>query len=404
MLIATAITVTHLLLNHSGDGTDTFRPPKGRSPTASSVERRASNGSPEAVVLEILALIEQGRLGAAASLTERSELDEVDRSQLLGYISLLRKDYAQAVAELRAVVRKEPHRRAAWLHLAVAHHHLQEPEETLEALEKAESAGVRSAQYFALKARALRLTRTTTSAYEAIVEGRSRFEDEPSLLREEISLLVQIGATETARTQFQRLLVGGGNPLEERLWFARALTESGELEDAAAILESARLEAELESAEDRPVDAEAISAQLAWTYAQLGNAEASARLLDPQRLGSTRYAFESADQYRLAGTYEAALRTNRYVSDPGRRINQRLLVLVEAGRYEQATAFGLTLPDPALLDDTGRFALAFALAATDRRERARKLLAAIEAPEKLSGFDLLQKQLGAVKRTGTVEP
>jgi predicted Zn-dependent protease len=351
-----------------------------------------------------LELLDQGRFQQAEALVEEGELAAADRRQLLGYIFLVRGDCGRASTLLRSVVEKAPQRRAAWLYLAVALHRCQRPDESLRALEQVEKRGLQTPGYFALKARGERLTGTSTAAYGTVVNGLRRFNDDAVLLREQVSLLIEIRALATARSRFQRLLSVSASPVEERLWLARALTESKDLQGAAAVLELAHLQVRSGGSSAPPGLHQDIAAQLAWTYAQLGNSASAGRLLDPVYLGSARYAFESADQYRIAGDFLAALRANRYVSDFERRANQRIVILVEAGRPEEATAFALGLPDPEVLDDSGLFALSYGLHVTGRRDLARDTLQRIVSPASLPGYDALKERLGSLKEPSEVDP
>ena len=57
------------------------------------------------------------------------------------------------------------------------------------------------------------------------------------------------------------------------------------------------------------------------------------------------YAFQAADQYRMAGRYRDALRMNGMVSDDGRRAIQRLSILFEQKKYAQITVIHGTFED-----------------------------------------------------------
>ena len=57
------------------------------------------------------------------------------------------------------------------------------------------------------------------------------------------------------------------------------------------------------------------------------------------------YAFQAAEQYRMAGRYRDALRMNGMVSDDGRRAIQRLSILFEQKKYAQITVIHGTFED-----------------------------------------------------------
>ncbi len=341
--------------------------------------------APDSAVDRALALAERGAIEPAEALVRQARLDPVDRAQLLGYLALRRRDPETAASTLSRVVAADPGRAAAWLHLGVARHHLGDPTGSLAALRRAEAVGSRYPDYFTLLARNERLSGTATAAWSTLGRGLSRFESDPGMLREQVSLLLQIGAYRGARARAERLYQTSRHPERDRQWVVRALLDAGALDEAAIALEAARW------AEPSAVE---WVAQLAWIHAQQDRPRVAARLLDPARLGSARYAFEAADQWRVAGDPAAALRANRFVEDPARRQAQRLLILVEAGALERARALRSELL-PEALDDVGRYALAFALVHTGSPESAAPYVAAVEDASALPGLEELQRAIDA---------
>ena len=336
----------------------------------------------------ILALADQGQLEAAAELTRTSRLASVDRSQLLGYLALRRGDSDTAEKLLGRVVREAPHRSAAWLYLGIAFYRQGHPGEALRALRQVRSPEARRPEYYQLRARVERLTSSSTLAYATVDEGLRRFEEDPALLREQVSLLIEVGALTQAEFRARELWGKSRDPTRERLWVARAYIDIKDFQRAAALLEVARA-----ALPDRPE----LAAQLAFVYAEQGHALAAARLLDPRRMGSPHYAFESADQYRLANATEDALRVNAYVADESRRDSQRILILVEGGRLDRALAFADRLGQDHL-DRIAQYALAFALAHRGDPSSAERITAALTPGPDLPGLEELQAHLQSCKR------
>lgn len=342
---------------------------------------------------EVFRLAQDGRLSEAAARVESARFTPVDRHHILGYLAVRARDHRRAASELERAVALDPRRRSAWLYLGVARYHLGLLEASRAALGRAEAAGRNLPGYYALRARTERLTGTATTAWRTLQAGSSRFEADPGLLREQVSLLIEIGAPEVALDRTERLFRVTARPLEDRVWVARALLEAGALERAAQVLEAALAWAADAEGGSEPSPM-AIRAQLAWVHAERGRPWTAARLLDPLRTGSVAYAYEAADQYRLSGEPERALGANRFVDDPVRRAAQRLLILVDAGALDQAAALGARV-SPDELDAVGKYALAFALAHTGQPEAARGWLARIRDRAAVPGVDALLEQLGA---------
>ena len=344
---------------------------------------------------DILRLAQEGRLSDAVARTQSARLDPADRDQLLGYLALRARDFDRAVRLLERVVSLEPDRGSAWLYLGLALHHQGRHRESLSALEEAAPFAAGLPEFHTLRARATRLTENATSAWSQIQAGLDRFESDPGLLREQVSLLLALGAVATAGTRAKQLFAVTPRPLDDRLWLARVLTDLGAVQEAAPVLEEAlALRASGRSASDDAPSTTALRAQLAWTYARLGRPHAAARLIDPLRSGSRTYAHEAADQWRVAGETERALAANRFVEDTGRRRAQRLLILVEAGELERAAALGGVL-DVNALDAATTYALAFALVHTGRASEARSLLDRIDEDETSPGLRALKAQVTA---------
>ena len=346
---------------------------------------------------DIFRLAREGRWADAAARIEAGRFAPTDRHQLLGYLALRARDYPRAAEELDRVVARAPGRSAAWLYLGVARYRLDQPGAALRALVRAERSGRQLPGYFALRARSERLADTATTAWATLEAGLSRFETDAVLLREQVSLLIEVGALEAGLARTQPLLRVTNRPLADRVWVGRALIEAGALDrstpwlEAALALALAREEDAAGSSRSEP-SAVSIRAQLAWVYAQRGRPAIAARLLDPLRVGGSVHAYEAADQYRLSGETGRALAVNRFVGPPARRAAQRLLILVEAGELERAAAFGARMP-PEELDPVGTYALAFALAHTGQLEAARAWLGRVSDRAAVPGIEALEEQL-----------
>ncbi len=329
---------------------------------------------------------QDGRFVEAARIVEKTRAPRIDKDQVLGYIALRANDPAQAKRLLTKVVEQDAGRAAAWLYLGIAEHQLEDPAASLRALKRASSVGAPRRDYWALRARNERLVTSDAVAYETLTSGLSRFERDPVLLREQVSILVAADAVATALLRAELLFEVSPNPQRDRLWLARLFVDADALEAATSVLEVARLA--------QPNDPD-LAAQLAYVYARRGRHHIAARLLDPSRIGAGR-AFESADQYRVAGEHTRALRANRFVVERGRRLAQRVQILVESGALEEAAALGSELEGE--VDERTAFALAFAYVNTGELERAEGLLNGIERPDDWPGLDELRQTIEVCRR------
>jgi len=336
----------------------------------------------------ILALADAEGLPAAVAAANAARMPPADKDRLLGHLYLRAKDVPAARRHLRRAVKAAPERAAAWLELALAEHLGADPQASLRALAQGRRLGQDRAAFYALGAENLRALHDPIEADRLLTAGVKRLGDEPSLLRLQVGLTLDLGLVQLALTRAEALARVSARPRYERRWVARRLVAAKAPRAAATVLEAARAAA--------PKDAE-IAAELAWAYAQANLPHVAARVIDPERLGSAEHAYAAAELYRGAGDTQAALRVNRLVTPERRRRGQRATILVEAGRLDQALAAAAGLK-PERLEDPARFALGFAAVHTARPHRALAYLDAIEAPERFAGLKELRRRLERARR------
>ncbi|MGB0591782.1 MAG: hypothetical protein ACPGU1_19055 [Myxococcota bacterium] len=121
-----------------------------------------------------------------------------------------------------------------------------------------------------------------------------------------------------------------------------------------------------------PGDAE-LRAHLGHVYARHRRWYSAARLFEEATLMGGRYAFEAADQYRMAGRFRDALRMNAMTPISEAQGVQRVAILFEDEQYARVVAMRPTLGDPA-----SRYRVAYAHYAVGDNagatDRARSLL------------------------------
>lgn len=136
-----------------------------------------------------------------------------------------------------------------------------------------------------------------------------------------------------------------------------------------------------------PRDAE-LRAQLAHVYAAQRQCFSAARLFEDATLMGGPYAFEAADQYRMAGRFRDALRMNDRVAASERQRVQRLAIVFEQKHYARIVAMKLQVNDLgsryrvayahyAVGDFAGARSKASALLKTAYRQEAGALLEAM---------------------------
>lgn len=149
--------------------------------------------------------------------------------------------------------------------------------------------------------------------------------------------------------------------------------------DALPILE--------EIAATYPGDGE-FRAHLGHVYARHRQWFSAARLFEEATVKGADYAFEAADQFRMAGHYRHALRMNGRAPSSQAQRAQRVAILFEQGQYARVVALDFTFDEPgsryrvayshyAVGDYSGAKMHARALLETPYREEADALLQAM---------------------------
>lgn len=321
---------------------------------------------------EIQRHLDRGQLDEATGLLE--ELTEPVRSRFEGLIALRRNEPRRAAdAFERATVAAEEDDAILWLHLAHARLLADEPEGALQAAEKAKSARSGLVAQPLLEARALEALGDRPGAYAVLVEAVERFPEETRPLLELAALAHDADLRGVTRRWALRYV--------ER---TRASGRALDLEEAEALFDLCSSDPEalslLETVAAHFPRNGALKARLARAWAEQERWSAAARLFEEAtRLGSN-HAFEAADQLRLSGRHEAALRMNALVADPERRTSQRLTILFESRAYARVVAMPQPPDEPASL-----YRRAYAHHALGQRSRAATL--ARELVERGEGSD-----------------
>jgi len=136
-----------------------------------------------------------------------------------------------------------------------------------------------------------------------------------------------------------------------------------------------------------PADAE-FRGLLGHVYARERRWFAAAKLFEDATQMGGDFAFEAADQYRMAGTYRAALRMNGMVPSSERQMAQRVSILFERAEYDRIVAIDVSFKDPGSLyrvayayyaigDHVQARARAKALLTSPYREEALALIASM---------------------------
>jgi len=156
------------------------------------------------------------------------------------------------------------------------------------------------------------------------------------------------------------------------LALAEALRGAGAVGEAVLLLEEGRL---------RYPEEPELTVRLAALHLAGGRPLAAGELLQRVAEVQPARAALAADCYLKAGAYERALYMNAMVPDPRRKATQRLSILAEQGRWEEAAALAPRLTRlEATQDDEIAYALGYAFFQIGAYGEAERALASIADP------------------------
>jgi predicted Zn-dependent protease len=308
-------------------------------------------------------------------------------------VALRRGQHRAAAQHLeRAVTRGASKRSTLYLLLARSRFQLGDKRGALTALDAAGAGAERFPGAYLLRAQCHWRLGEHPAAWRALAAGAARHPASREIMQQRVFLLIDLGLYRTATEEGLRYLRGGEAALDDHVAIAQALARAKQHQRAALILEQARL---------RHPGSRKVTIQLARTYLDAGTPLAAAQILHHASLRFPKLAIEAAELYRRAGKLLRALHLNAQVTDQARKIRQRLGLLVELERFEQAAALQPRLSRLGLLaDDNICYALAFSYYRTGRHDEAERLLRRLRDPAAVERAGALRRAMAACAERG----
>lgn len=285
--------------------------------------------------------------------TEDEDLERPRYHLLSGLVALHQQRFAAAKEALRAAIAAGHEDPTVYLYLARAHFGLEEFAEVVAALERAGEAGRGSADVLVMKATAYWRQNKRDAAWTALETGLSAFPRDPRFYRMKVTYLIELGVYRGAAELIPAFLARAQDPAGSGVRLAAALRREGQADLAARVLEPLRLQHR---------GHREVTLELAHAYMDLGQMNAAGDVLADGAAFDPEMAAEAAHAYRSAGRLFRALTLNASVPDRGRKLKQRLAILVDLEAFELAAGSEAALHRNRLLEDGElRYALAFAL-------------------------------------------
>ena len=371
------------------------------TPAAAGAELRdppAAGGEEEIDRLSLAALLlRDGHVDRAAVVLSRVDVEQpgldLARYHMLCGLAALKsgrqRDAAAALERALAAGQRDP---MVQVFLAQARFGLRDWEGTLAALDAAGEAAAKLAGSFLIRAQSQWRLGRKVAAWSSLFEGLQRHPGVYQMARHKVLLLVDMGLYQQARREGARLLASDQARPDDHVAVAEALRRGAQLDAAIEVLERARL---------RHPDEPGIAIQLAHTYLERGRVLTAALIFDRLSRSRPRFVLEAAELFRRAGRLHRALAANQRVPDQKAKIRQRLGLLIDLERFEQAAALKPRLERLDLLADDGiAYALAYAFYRTGRFAAAEAELKRIVDAELFDKANQLRRAMDACGQRG----
>ena len=313
-------------------------------------------------------------LGALQQVDLTDEkLDRLRYYTLLGITHYRLQQFKPAAEALQEAAKTGAADATVFVYLAQADYQLGDYDAAVAAVDRTGAALAQLPSLHNLKAQCYWLSGRKDMALATLDAAQRTFPSETSFLRRKVFYLIDLGLFQTAAKLGRRYLDESEGKLEDYVALGNALRSSGQLDQAAALLEQAQLRFP-----SRPE----VRKVLAHVYIDRGELSAAADLLYGAALLEPDLLVEAAELYRRSGQVYRALAINGSLNDQPEKLRQRLALLLEMQSYEQAAAMDDAMYRVGLLKDQDlAYAMAYAKFKTGEYKRSEDLLSTLTRPE-----------------------
>lgn len=327
-------------------------------------------------------------LDAPAEEGESLDLAELHRVRGLAATELRR--FPEAVRSLQQAIEHGEKTAPTYFALANALLGAERHAEALRVLASAPAELEQNPARFRLEANIHYRAKDHPRAFEALERGLERFPMDEELARQRLLLLLELGLhTEAIDSSLERFAAGRAGE-KDCLALGEALLRAGRTQRALALLEDGVL---------RWPESSALRKLLAKGYVESGSPSSAAKILLPLTETEPEAALLAAELYRRAGHFREALRLNAAVLDQDAKMRQRLSLLLEEERFDEAAQLEARLERMGLLaEDQVVYALAYAAHFAGRPEQAERLLGRLTDPSWFEKGNAIRRAMDACRR------
>lgn len=340
---------------------------------------QAQDETEDVSYLELAALmVRDGNLDRALLALDQVDLQAEDLDllryySLRGMTHLRRSENDLAIDALESAIATGQAQSVIYVYLAQAYFSEQRYADVLTALGQAGPELDRVASIYHMRAQCYWLLEQPAMALAVLDQASEVFPGDPGFQRRKVFFLMDLGLYQEAALQGAEYLSRSEGRLEDYVALGNAMRASGQLDEAARLLELAKLRF--------PADT-SVKKVLANTYMDRNELNAAADLVFEAALFDPSLVSEAAELYRRAGRPHRALMLNGQVQNQEVKLKQRLALYLEMQQFAQAAAMDVDLRRIGLLNDEDiRYALAYAYFKTGDFAAAETQLQRLTRPD-----------------------
>ncbi|MCB1559658.1 MAG: hypothetical protein KDI75_00925 [Xanthomonadales bacterium] len=308
-----------------------------------------------------------------ATQADDDSVDWIKYHTVRGIVALNQEQLPLAVDAFDAAIAAGQADPLIHLYRAQAFYGLERFEDVLSALSAAGDSVKALSSTWIMRAQAQWMLKHHQDALDTLTEAGRRFPENSQFERRQVFYLIELGLNAEAAEVGQHYLSRSEGKVEDYVAIGTALRRTRAYDAALGFLEKARLMFPGNGM---------VARALAQAWAEKGNPLAAAEILAQQAELEPVLFPEAAELMRRAGNLSRALTLNARIADSGKKMKQRVGLLLAMRRYEEVASLESALSRARLLDDESlRYALAYAFYQSGKFDDAERNLTALKQPE-----------------------
>lgn len=313
-----------------------------------------------------------------------------DYMQLAGLIYMDVQKYAKAENAFSQVLKDHPERTILFLYLGESLFHQKKFKEAALALEKGYESGKTMPSFFVFKSEAEKRSGRIKKALKTLQNGLRLFSNDKMLLKQTVLLYAENGFFKAAVKVHDDYLKASDHDTSLYLYLSDIFRADHDMKKAVNLLEEAAIV--------KPFDARILE-RLAYIYAETGNSYSSALILKKLSLIKSEATFDAAEQFRVSGNFDSALRMNSAILDNEKKIKEKFYIYLSKMSYFKAFSLAGKL-EKFQNDDDLTYKLAYCAVRSEQFEDAQRYIGKLKS----TYFKKAGEQLNKVIAQCTKEP